>query len=195
MSNTGNYNTGKYNTGSYNTGGFNTGSCNIGGFNTGSYNIGSCNTGSCNTGDFNTGSCNTGDFNTGDWNTVNREAGFFNTTQNKTIRVFNKDCALKDWENAKKPSCLYFKRTDWVYKENMTEEEKQENPNYQTTGGYLKEFGYKEAFTLSMQKASDEEIELLKALPNFDADIFYEISGYDIRTREIPMTTQQTTNY
>ena len=60
----------------------------------------------------------------------------------------------------------------------MSDKEKEDNPTYKTTGGYLKARDYKEAFTESMNNASEKELEQVKALPNFNADIFYEISGY-----------------
>ena len=59
--------------------------------------------------------------------------------------------------------------------------QKQENPSYSHTGGYLKEFDYKEAFTKSVTEASKEDRDLIRALPNFNADIFLEISGVDLR--------------
>ena len=49
------------------------------------------------------------------------------------------------------------------------------------TGGYLKVFDYKEAFTKSVTEASKEDRDLIRALPNFNADIFLEISGVDLR--------------
>lgn len=59
----------------------------------------------------------------------------------------------------------------------MTEREKEDNPNCKTAGGYLKTLEYKEAWRLAYESATQEDIELLKALPNFDVDVFEEISG------------------
>ena len=206
--NTGNYNTGNRNTGGWNTGGWNTGNCNTGNCNTGNWNTGYCNTGDWNTGDFNTGdwntgecntgnwnigNCNTGnwntgDFNTGDWNTGGWNTGYFNTITPDTILVFNKECKREEWNDAKKPTFIYFDLNVWVDEENMTEEEKQKHPEYKTTGGYLKEYEYKEAFQKSFNELNAEEkkrqVELLKALPNFDKDVFFEISGIDIDKTE-----------
>ena len=178
--NTGNYNTGNYNTGCSNTGYYNTGNYNTGHSNTGFNNTGNCNTGHSNTGNLNAGDLNAGDFNTGNWNTVNKETGFFNTIKSETIRVFNKKCSTESWNNAKKPSFLFFKVAEWVYSKDMSEKEKNDNPSYKTTGGYLKKLDYKEAFQKSFAKASKEDIELLKKLPNFDAEVFKEISGIDL---------------
>ncbi|MFU8927524.1 hypothetical protein [Acinetobacter puyangensis] len=63
----------------------------------------------------------------------------------------------------------------------MSDVEKQENPSFSCTGGYLKKYDYKEAFTKSVTEASKEDRDLIRALPNFDADIFLEISGVDLR--------------
>ena len=64
---------------------------------------------------------------------------------------------------------------------NMTDAEKAANPTHITTGGYLKVHDYKSAFTKSVVNASKEERDLIRALPNFDDDVFFEISGCDLR--------------
>ena len=175
--NTGHWNTGDQNTGDQNTGDRNTGDQNTGHWNTGDQNTGDRNTGHQNTGDWNTGDWNTGDWNTGDWNTCDKETGFFNTEEVKKIRVFNKWCEVEEWENADKPNLLYFSLTKWIAEDNMSNEEKNENQSYKITRGYLKKYEYKQAFKESWTNASKEDKELVKNLPNFDADIFYEISG------------------
>jgi len=178
-------NTGHSNTGHSNTGHFNTGQFNTGHFNTGQFNTGQFNTGHSNTGHFNTGHFNTGHSNTGEWNSGNENTGYFNTETPEKIKVFGKKCLRTDWDNATKPSCLYFSLTRWIDEAEMSDAEKQENPNYSCTGGYLKKFDYKEAFTKSVTKASKEERDMIRALPNFDADIFLEISGVDLRLMDL----------
>ena len=179
--NTGDRNTGDWNTGDCNTGNCNTGNCNTGYRNTGNCNTGNCNTDNCNTGNCNTGYRNTGNRNTGSWNTGSWNTGYFNTKTPKTIKVFGKKCLRVDWENANKPNCLYFSLTKWISESAMSDVEKQENPSYSHTGGYLKAFDYKDAFTKSVTEASKEDRDLIRALPNFNADIFLEISGVDLR--------------
>lgn len=44
-------------------------------------------------------------------------------------------------------------------------------------GGYLKKYGYKEAFQKSYEKASEEDKKAVKKLPNFNSKVFEEISG------------------
>ena len=115
---------------------------------------------------------NAGDWNTGDWNT-----GTFNTETPKEILVFNKKCSKEKWDNADKPSWLYFNLTEWVYFSDMTDEEKLQYPSYKTTGGYLKKMDYKEAFKKSYDNASKEQQQAIKKLPNWNKKVFFEISG------------------
>jgi hypothetical protein len=62
----------------------------------------------------------------------------------------------------------------------MTDKEKIDNRNAFVTEGYLKIIPYKEAWAIAYKDASEEDIGLLKALPNWDADVFKEITGIDI---------------
>lgn len=112
--------------------------------------------------------CNTGDWNTGNWNT-----GYFNTTTPIEINIFNKPFNLKEWNKIEKPNFLYFNLTEWVDIEG------------ESSGGYLKKYTYKEAFRKSYLEAKKLEnfkleFEKLINLPNFDKEIFKEISGIDI---------------
>ena len=173
-------NTGDYNTGNRNTGDWNTGNRNTGNRNTGDYNTGDYNTGNRNTGDYNTGNRNTGNRNTGDWNTTNFSNGFFNTEEVEIINVFDKPCMKSVWDEVNKPGCLYFSLTKWIYESEMSDVEKQENPSFSCTGGYLKKYDYKEAFTKSVTEASKEDRDLIRALPNFNNEKFLEISGVDL---------------
>ncbi len=176
-SNTGDWNTGDSNTGDWNTGHSNTGDRNTGHWNTGDWNTGDSNTGYSNTGDRNTGHWNTGDWYTGDWNTGN-----FNTITPDEVLIFNKVCSREVWKNAYKPYLLYFNVKTWVSSEEMTDEEKLAFPSAEVCGGYVRHIDYKDAFRASYERASDEDKEAVKNLPNFDAAIFEEISGIHIET-------------
>lgn len=80
------------------------------------------------------------------------------------------------------PSFLYFDLTQWVSFDTATDEEREKyKVEIETCGGFLKTLEYKEAFKRAWVNASEEEHNQVKALPNFDADIFYEISGIDLR--------------
>ena len=187
--NTGNRNTGHRNAGDMNTGHRNAGNMNAGDWNAGDMNTGHRNAGNSNAGNVNVGHRNTGNRNTGNWNTGNRNVGFFNTETPTTIQVFDRPCTTKEWGNAEKPDFLFLHLTKWVSEVNMTDEEKAENPEHETTGGYLKTFTYHEAWANSFNDLTDTEkkqqIKLLEALPNFNYSKFVQISGLDYRKENI----------
>ena len=182
--NTGDRNTGYRNTGDRNTGYRNTGDWNTGDWNTGDWNTGGWNTGSRNTGGWNTGSRNTGYRNTGDWNTGDRNTGFFNTVTPDVILAFNKECPRDEWEKANKPDFLFFDLTYWVEESEMTDEEKTLDPGSHYRGGQLRKKDYKTAFKESWDNADPDDREKIKNLPNFDPQIFFEISGIDLREKD-----------
>ena len=179
--NTGNCNTGNRNTGDWNTGNCNTGNRNTGDCNTGDWNTGNCNTGNRNTGNCNTGNCNTGDCNTGDWNKSSFNTGCFNTEEQK-IMLFNKpsNMTYSEWLDSDARYLLNQIPKDvveWVYEEDMTDEEKAAHPTYETTGGYLKVLDESECGQLWWGSLSDHRKEIIKAIPNFDAEIFFQCTG------------------
>ena len=179
--NTGDCNTGDCNTGDWNTGDWNTGNCNTGDWNTGNRNTGNRNTGNCNTGDWNTGNRNTGDWNTGDWNKSSFNTGCFNTVEQK-IMLFNKpsDMTYRDWYESDARWLLNQIPKDvveWIYSEDMTDEEKAEHLTYETTGGYLKVLDESECGQLWWGSLSDRQKNIIKAIPNFDAEIFFQCTG------------------
>ena len=192
--NTGNWNTGNWNTGNRNTGNCNTGNRNTGNRNTGDWNTGDCNTGDCNTGNWNTGDCNTGNRNTGnrntgnrntgDWNSSNYSTGFFNNKQ-QPIYMFNQPIEIRR-ENIYSIKGFQilrwnFENSWWVYSENMTEKEKATHPEHETTGGYLKTVDFKTACGMMWKKLDNEERAAVIEIPNFDADVFKDITGIDIK--------------
>ena len=140
-------------------------------------NTGRGNSGYSNSGDSNSGNWNSGDSNSGNWNSGDRNCGYLNSISPDTILVFNKECKLSDWEGAIVPNFFYFECTAFVDTYEMTDAEKQQHPEYETIGGYLKTLSYKEAWQESYRKASKEDREKVKKLPNFDADVFFEITG------------------
>ena len=161
-----------------NSGDGNSGSRNSGFCNSGSRNSGSRNSGDGNSGSRNRGNWNSGNWNSGNWNSGFCNSGFFNTNT-PTVRMFNGD-TLYHAEDIDFPSFLYFDLTVWVSYDTATEEEKREHKKeIETCGGYLKTLEYKEAFHLAWDKASKEEHLKLLNLPNWDNEIFKEISGID----------------
>jgi hypothetical protein len=179
--NTGDRNTGNYNTGDRNTGDYNTGDWNTGYYNTGDRNTGGCNTGYYNTGDRNTGDRNTGDRNTGGWNSTNYSTGFFNTVE-QPLYMFNK--LVENVSRDDIDTYLNVKLTEWILPEKMTEQEKTSNPSWETCEGYLKERSFEEACKLAWKEANEETKQKFLNLPNFDAEIFKEITGIDVGKEE-----------
>ena len=206
--NTGDWNTGNRNTGNWNTGNRNTGDCNTGNRNTGNRNTGDCNTGNRNTGDWNTGNrntgdCNTGDCNTGDWNTGNRNTGNRNTgdwnlssfntgcfmTEEQKIMLFDKptDWTYRDWINSDARYALAHipkNVVEWVSSYDMTDEEKEKYPTYETTGGYLKVLDESESAQIWWDGLTDGSKDIIKSLPNFDAEIFRKCTGIKVESED-----------
>ena len=68
--------------------------------------------------------------------------------------------------------------TEWV---EYTEEEKKESLCRQAIGGYLKTYTYKEACKNWWDNMSKENKEIVKSIPNFDKDVFFEITGIEVK--------------
>ena len=179
--NSGDRNSGNWNSGNMNSGDINSGDRNSGHWNSGDINSGDRNSGNWNSGHWNSGDRNSGDRNSGNWNSGNWNSGHFNTKSPDTILVFNKPCSVEEWNGAKKPDFLYFSTTEFIQERDMSDAEKIENPKFYVIGGYLKTIPYKKAFQKSWENASAEDRELVKKLPNFDADVFFKISGIKVR--------------
>ena len=173
-------NDGKNCTGLKNTGDRNTGNRNTGDWNTGNRNTGNRNTGDWNTGNWNTGDWNTGNWNTGNWNSTNYSTGFFNSVE-QNIFLFNKPTSMsRDEIHSLKGIQILdwnFKNSWWIYSVNMSDDEKKSNPTYETTGGYLKTVDFKTACKMMWENLSENERQEVMKLPNFDSNIFYEITG------------------
>ena len=168
------------NVGKCNSGLRNTGDRNTGNGNTGNRNTGNWNTGNGNTGNGNTGNWNTGNGNTGNWNTGNGNTGFFSTIT-PTITLFEKPTDMT-YEQVCKIEGIQilnwnYENNWWIYSEKMSDAEKAKHPEHKTLGGYLKSVPFKDACALMWGNLTADEKEKVKAIPNFDADIFYRITG------------------
>lgn len=136
------------------------------------------------TGYGNTGDRNTGNWNTGDWNKSSFNTGCFNTEEQK-IMLFNKpsDMTYNDWLRSDARYLLNQIPKDvveWVYEEDMTDEEKVANPTYETTGGYLKLLDESECGQLWWGSLSDFQKNYIRSIPNFDAEIFEQCTGIKV---------------
>lgn len=181
--NSGNWNTGVYNSGDWNSGNRNTGYCNSGNCNSGNCNSGYWNSGNRNSGNCNSGNCNSGDCNSGDCNSGNYNTGFFNT-QTPKISLFNKptNLSIEEIREIKGIQILHinYENNIWISTDQMTEEEKQEHPEYKTLKGYLKTIAYREAWRLTWDKLTEEEKKEVTEIPNFNDEIFQKITGIKI---------------
>lgn len=121
---------------------------------------------------------NSGDCNSGNWNSGNCNSGYFNSNE-PCVRMFNKMTEKKSSE-IDIPGWCYFDLTVWVSHDTATDAEKKEHKKeIETCGGYLKTLEYKEAWKLAWDKASKEEHEKLLKLPNWNNEVFKEITGID----------------
>jgi len=190
--NSGDWNSGNRNSGYGNSGYWNSGNRNSGYGNSGYGNSGYRNSGYRNSGDWNSGYGNSGDWNSGDWNSgdwnsgygnsTNRESGIFNSEE-PNIRMFNKPTDKK-WDEINHPHFGEFYLTKWISEDEMTDEEKKADPMFYVRKGYLKKFEYKEAWANFWRDTDEENRKKFLALPNFDAEVFKDITGIDVMVKE-----------
>ena len=145
---------------------------------------GLCNSGNRNSGDWNSGNRNSGDWNSGDWNKTCFSNGCFNTESPK-IFLFNKpsDWTYQDWLNSDARyilNCIPSNVLEWIWSDDMTDEEKTEHPEHQVTGGFLKHIEKETGRQMWWDGLSDHEKEIVLNLPNFDKAIFKEITGITV---------------
>lgn len=145
------------------------------------------NSGNQNSGDYNSGAYNTGHQNSGDYNT-----GMFNSDE-PFMRMFNKQTNIKysNFINSDEyPSFYGFNLNTWISESFMTEQEKSENPTHKTTGGYLKSIEYKTAWSIFWRNTDEENRQKFLNLPNFDAEIFKEITGIDVEEKTVELSQE-----
>lgn len=150
IGNDGHHNYGPYNEGNFNYGSFNSGESNYGAVNSGSQNYGAKNSGDCNYGMWNEGSNNYGDF-----NLCSEVMGSFNTLNLRSgVQFFDK-------------SCPFYSMGDWFASE---------------VRDIFKNIPIDKSMRQSWwsYKSEDEKSYIILKLPNFDAEIFYKITGIKI---------------
>ena len=179
--NSGSRNSGSRNSGDWNSGNWNSGSRNSGDWNSGSRNSGSRNSGDWNSGNWNSGSRNSGNWNSGDWNSGNCNSGFFCTNSPK-LRLFNKetDFTMEEFMKTEWYAVLTsgeFNLTKWRA---YTDEEKAQDERKRFISGELITIPYKEACASWWASLSEKDKAIIKTIPNFDANIFAEITGIDV---------------
>lgn len=156
ISNYGNHNIGNYNKGNNNKGQGNTGNGNIGKFNEGFSNVGDKNIGNYNRGDYNIGSKNVGSYNIGNWNT-----GHFNKSNRSNGIFCTKPCV--EFSMFNKPAIENFQ--EYYYVEKI-----KDIINSLRIGFY----------DIDSRLEYDKYVETVFNMPNFDPEIFKEITGLDL---------------
>ena len=124
---------------------------------------------------------NAGIFNSGNWNSGDWNSGFFCTNSPK-LRLFNKetDFTMEEFMKTEWYAVLTsgkFNLTKW---RTYTDEEKAQDERKRLIGGELITIPYKEACANWWASLSEKDKAIIKTIPNFDANIFAEITGIDV---------------
>ena len=140
------------------------------------------NTGLFNSGHRNSGNRNSGDWNSGVFNSCNYSNGVFCNKEDMDIRIFNmpSGMSLRDFYRSKYWDAMCsaeFPLTEWV---EYTEEEKQADERKALIGGYLKKNTYQYACARWWEDMSEKNREIIMSLPNFDAEVFKDITGIEV---------------
>ena len=99
--------------------------------------------------------------------------------------MFNKPSGwtYRDWLNSEARFLLNQipkNVVEWIYESNMTNEEKEAHPTYKTTCGYLKELEESEFAQMWWNGLLEHQRNIIKALPNFDPEIFFQCTGVKV---------------
>ena len=172
--NSGNCNSGDWNSGYWNSGDWNSGYRNSGYRNSGDWNSGNCNSGDWNSGYRNSGyrnsgDCNSGNWNSGDWNSCDYSSGVFCNQEDKDIRIFNKPSgmSLEEFWDSKYCEALQSESLELTYWDDKNEE--------------LKCRSYKDACAIWWSKLTEKNKKIIQEIPNFDPEIFFDITGIDVK--------------
>ena len=66
---------------------------------------------------------------------------------------------------------------EWIAADGMTEQEKVDNPKFETTGGYLKKRDTSECCNEWWKELTEKEKKTIQEIPNFNSEKFYIITG------------------
>lgn len=103
----------------------------------------------------------------------------------KNLRVFNQDVSETRYDEVKKiltDNQIKITLTKWTdYKEL---EKSEQTATAKQLGGLLKTFSYEDAWLNFWNEATREQKNCILDLPEFDADIFKEITGIDVKKRD-----------
>ena len=127
---------------------------------------------------------NSGDRNSGDFNLTDNNSGCFNVDDHKLL-FFDHETEISwhQWRNSRACDLLWdvdSRPTEWICANDMTDQEKEKYPTYETTGGYLKVRDIGKAYQEWWCKLTDDEKQCVKEIPNFDAKKFKKITGINV---------------
>ncbi|MEK4513630.1 hypothetical protein NST85_29060 [Paenibacillus sp. FSL K6-2524] len=170
--NSGNYNSGNRNSGHYNSGNRNSGNRNSGHYNSGNRNSGHYNSGDSNSGHYNSGDSNSGHYNSGNRNSGNRNSGHYNSGDfnscNYSSGVF---CSVE-------PEFLLFNKPSSISRDEFRcSEAGYISRRLRVTDDEGNPIDYKQAWSRLWESLSNSEKITVQSIPNFDADVFEEITG------------------
>lgn len=122
-----------------------------------------------NTGLFNSGSWNSGSWNSGEWNSCDYSNGVFCNQEDKDIRIFNKPSgmSLEEFWDSKYYEALKSEPLELTYWDNENQK--------------LKRRSYKDACAIWWSKLTEKNKKIIQEIPNFDPEIFFDITGIDIK--------------
>ena len=128
----------------------------------------------------NSGNYNSGHYNSGYYNSGNYNSGYFNS-DTPTVRLFNKQSELKfsDEIIAQLRRINVKPILSWIPLSIMTDDEKTNNPQHVTLGGYLKNTGKTDYSCLT-----EADKQLIKSLPGYDHKVFKEITGISLNRKK-----------
>ncbi len=192
--NSGDRNSGDLNSGDRNSGYLNSGYRNSGYRNSGYLNSGYRNSGDRNSGDLNSGYRNSGDRNSGYLNSGYRNSGYRNSGD-RNSGVFNKTNGSNGVFCNKEPKiCIFNIQTDWTLSEfyksrfydaicssdfPLTEWKNKADAGENGVDGELIVNTYEDACRRWWDGMSADNKAIIKSIPNFDIDVFCDITGID----------------
>lgn len=155
----------------------------LNGTNTGLFNSDDMNSDDMNSGDRNSGDMNSGNRNSGVANKCNYSNGVFCNESDMNIRIFNQPSGMslhnfyisRYWHAMNNAP---FNLTEWVA---YTAEEMATDPEKERKRGYLKVNTYEEAWAKWWAELNEEDRQTIQEIPNFDRDIFKDITGIDVK--------------
>ena len=69
---------------------------------------------------------------------------------------------------------------NWIYSDDMTDEEKEKHPEHETTGGFLRTRNKSSERQTWWERLDERRKKEVKSIPNFDAKIFKRITGIEV---------------